>query len=201
MSLPFENIDDTEEIANEDAAAEGTPPPNNRIFIIIAAALGGIIVLALLCVAIYAMVWQPRQKSNQIAQQNTATAQAMLLAQSVSETEAADLAEKAAKTAKVTPSPLAPTATPTRAAATTAPTSTPVVGRAVTSTESAAVTPNLTATVSELMTQAALSQKTASPTSSGLPNTGFADDIGLPGLLGLAVVLVVVIFLARRLRS
>ncbi len=200
MSLPFENIDDTEEIANEDAAAEGTPPPNNRIFIIIAAALGGIIVLALLCVAIYALVWQPRQKSNQIAQQNTATAQAMLLAQSVSETEAADLAEKAAKTAKVTPSQ-APTATPTRAPATTAPTSTPVVGRAVTSTESAAVTPNLTATVSELMTQAALSQKTASPTSSGLPNTGFADDIGLPGLLGLAVVLVVVIFLARRLRS
>jgi LPXTG-motif cell wall-anchored protein len=33
-----------------------------------------------------------------------------------------------------------------------------------------------------------------------IPKTGFADEVGLPGLLGLAALLVVVIFLARRAR-
>jgi hypothetical protein len=38
-------------------------------------------------------------------------------------------------------------------------------------------------------------------TSTALPNTGFADDIGAPGLLLMAVGLVAVIFLVRRLRA
>ena len=64
MSLPFENIDDSEEIAREDAAEENSPQPNNRIFIIIAAVLGGIILLALLCFAVYALLLQPRQRQH-----------------------------------------------------------------------------------------------------------------------------------------
>jgi hypothetical protein len=44
---------------------------------------------------------------------------------------------------------------------------------------------------------AALTQ--AAPTA--LPTTGFADEVGMPGLLALAVVFVVVIFLVRRLRA
>jgi LPXTG-motif cell wall-anchored protein len=45
------------------------------------------------------------------------------------------------------------------------------------------------------------------PTSTALllgtqvPQTGFADEVGLPGLLGLTVVLVAIIFLARRMRQ
>jgi LPXTG-motif cell wall-anchored protein len=38
-------------------------------------------------------------------------------------------------------------------------------------------------------------------TSTALPTTGFADEVGIPGLLGMAVLLIAVIFLARRLRS
>jgi len=38
-------------------------------------------------------------------------------------------------------------------------------------------------------------------TSTALPNTGFADEVGLPGLFGLALGLILIIFLARRLRS
>jgi hypothetical protein len=42
---------------------------------------------------------------------------------------------------------------------------------------------------------------TPQATSTALPSTGFADDVGLPGMLGLAAVLIVVIFLARRART
>jgi LPXTG-motif cell wall-anchored protein len=48
------------------------------------------------------------------------------------------------------------------------------------------------------LTDAAEGQQTA--TATGLPDTGFADDVGIPGLLGLALVLIVVVFLARRFR-
>jgi len=37
-------------------------------------------------------------------------------------------------------------------------------------------------------------------TATALPQTGFADEVGLPGLLGLALALVVVVFATRRIR-
>jgi LPXTG-motif cell wall-anchored protein len=55
--------------------------------------------------------------------------------------------------------------------------------------------------VAALITQGAAAAKTPVVTSTALPQTGFAEDVGLPGLLGVAVVLVVVIFLTRRLRT
>jgi LPXTG-motif cell wall-anchored protein len=58
-----------------------------------------------------------------------------------------------------------------------------------------------TATVSALLTQAASTATTRTPTVTALPVTGFAEDVGVPGLVGLALVLIVVIFLARRLRT
>jgi LPXTG-motif cell wall-anchored protein len=59
-----------------------------------------------------------------------------------------------------------------------------------------------TATVSALLTQAANAQKTttARATSTALPTTGFADQVGLPGLFGATIALLAVVFLARRLR-
>jgi hypothetical protein len=59
-----------------------------------------------------------------------------------------------------------------------------------------------TATVAVLMTQAAAARMTATymGTAGILPKTGFADEVGLPGLVSLSLVLVVVIFLVRRLR-
>jgi hypothetical protein len=47
--------------------------------------------------------------------------------------------------------------------------------------------------------QAALATTQAAATE--LPGTGFADDVGIPGLLALAAIFVVVIFLVRRLRT
>jgi hypothetical protein len=37
-------------------------------------------------------------------------------------------------------------------------------------------------------------------TASGMPASGFAEDVGLPGLFGMAIGLVLVIVLVRRLR-
>jgi cytoskeletal protein RodZ len=41
---------------------------------------------------------------------------------------------------------------------------------------------------------------TATPTPTALPSTGFADDIGLPGLISLGFILVIIAFVARRIR-
>jgi cytoskeletal protein RodZ len=84
----------------------------------------------------------------------------------------------------------------------------PTQTQAKTQTPAASKTPTLgeadprTATVAVLMTQAAAAKMTATyqGTAGILPNTGFADEVGLPGLVSLSLVLVVVIFLVRRLR-
>jgi len=69
----------------------------------------------------------------------------------------------------------------------------------------AALTPDpVTQTVAALYTQAALNELTVMPTTTALgdvPKTGFADEVGLPGLFILGIVLVVIILLSRRLRS
>jgi LPXTG-motif cell wall-anchored protein len=59
------------------------------------------------------------------------------------------------------------------------------------------------ATVSALQTQMAAQGGAGTPeaTSTALPKTGFADEYGIPGLLGLAVILIAVIFLSRKLRT
>jgi LPXTG-motif cell wall-anchored protein len=62
-----------------------------------------------------------------------------------------------------------------------------------------------TATVAALLTQAAQGYGAGTLVAAGsptaLPTTGFADEVGLPGLLGVAVLMIGVIFLARRLRT
>jgi len=91
-----------------------------------------------------------------------------------------------------------PTITNTPAPVTPTPSNTPVV--APTDTPGAGPTQDpRTATVSALLTQQASTQ-TSAPTPT-MPDTGFADDFGIPGMLALAAALVVVIFLARRLRT
>ena len=166
---------------------EGVPPPEdsgNRTFFIVAGIIGGIMLLALVCLALYALVLAPRQRSQQAAQVATVNAQ---------NTQVAMAAEQTAQAGKWTATP---TVTPVMPTATT--TSTPVI---VTPTQGGAPTVDRTATVAALLTEAAAGKLTASPTASGLPDTGFGEDVGLPMLVGLAFVLIVIIFLARRLRA
>lgn len=189
MTTPFDNVDDNENepFANEEPPEEQPGGANNRTFLTVVAILGGIMLLTLICIGVYAVWLGPRNEAARQTQAADAIMQATALAFSVQETERA---------LKATPTRL-PSSTPTQA-----PTNTPVIAMAATSTR----TPlrgeqNLTQTVEALLTQGAAAAKTPVVTSTALPKTGFAEDVGLPGLLGVAVVLVVVIFLTRRLRT
>ena len=57
----------------------------------------------------------------------------------------------------------------------------------------------VTATVGAALTQAANAELTNIPTSTALPKTGIGDEFGAPGLVIAGMMLIAVIFLARRL--
>lgn len=172
----------------------GTPPPeesSNRTFIIVAGSLGAIMLLTLICLALYAFVLAPRnrdQRATQVAEINTQN------------TQIAEAAEKTAQAARFTNTP-EPTAIPTTTPSPSPTASPTLVVAAPTEVAATATTDPRTATVAALLTQAAEAQQTITPTASGLPQTGFAEDVGVPGLVGLSLALIVVIFLARRLRT
>lgn len=189
--MTFENTDTEFEAGPEEAG----PPPeesSNRPFLIVAGILGGIMLLSLLCIVAFAlarpMITGGNNRQTQAAEINL---QNTSVAQGVSMTAVA-----LQWTATASPTPF-PTATDTPA-----PTNTLVVAQQVTNTPLPTTDPR-TATVAALLTQAAQAQvtQTVAPTPTGLPTTGFADDVGAPGLLAMAVLLVGVIFLSRRLRT
>jgi LPXTG-motif cell wall-anchored protein len=197
----FEEFDDVDNGLDNDLDAgsdfgdmeydldEDSPPEEsgNRTFIIVAGVLGAITVLALVCIAAYAFVVLPRQRALRQEQDAAAIAQQTQVALGLAQTQAA---RNIKPTATVTPIP--PTSTPTSSP-------TPVV--ALPTNTAAALGDPRTATVSALLTQAAAVTRTAMPTSTALPSTGFVEDVGIPGLLGMAALLIAVIFLARRLRT
>jgi hypothetical protein len=172
----------------EPSVEEAGPPPaepSNRAFVIVAGILGAILLLSLICVAAYAFLILPINKRAQATSNAAAIARATDVAMSMQQTALA----------------LAWTSTPTQVKATKTPvlTNTAVVAMATTPEPSA---DSRTATIAALLTQQASAQKTVVPTTTAaLPTGGFADQYGIPGLVGLAVILVAVIILARRLRT
>jgi hypothetical protein len=190
----FDNLD-FEDISSEETIS--TSRGSNRTFLIVAGILGGILLIALLAIAAYAVLYLPSRETGdqtQVAEINaTNTAVA----------EEAQLTA-IAKQITVTPTFTAtspPTETPTM---TPSSTSTPVLAPTNTPEPVDEGTPGpATETVSALLTQQAGGggDATPIPTSTALPDTGFADDFGVPGLLLVAGVLMVIIILSRRLRA
>jgi hypothetical protein len=167
---------------------EETPPEesSNRTFLIAAGILGGIVLLSIACLAVYALVILPQQKAAQTGEQNIQATQNAQINEALTATGVAfDLSQ-----------------TP-QATETLLPTDTPVVAQpTATNTLEFTLTPDpATATVAAGLTQLAASTATIVVTSTALPTSGFADEVGLPGLVIAAIALVVVIFLARRLRA
>jgi len=211
---------------------------SNRTFLIVAGVLGGIMVLAIACLALYALVLAPRQRSTQatqVAQINAQNTQVHMAAEQTA------LAAKWTATPSATPTAASPfeyTVQPgdtldsiarrfgvdlavLRALNNMAIDAQPQVGKVIiipnpglsldditpvptpvlAQPTAASPTIDRTGTVAALLTEAAAGKLTITPTASGLPDTGFADNVGVPGLFGLALVLLAVIFLARRLRT
>ncbi len=168
-------------------APQEQPPEesSNRTFLIAAGVLGGLILLTLVCAAVYMFVLVPQQRRAQQNQQFAAQTQQALVSIGLTGTAQTFALQQ---TAQATPPP---TETPL-------PSPTPLIA-----TPSETPTPQpdpLTATVAAALTQAAQAQLTVIPTSTALPNTGLADEMGFPGLIAIALVLIAVIFLVRRLR-
>jgi LPXTG-motif cell wall-anchored protein len=189
--MTFENMDTEFEPGTEEAG----PPPeesSNRPFLIVASILGGIMLLSLLCIVAFALA---RPMITGGANRQTQAAEINL--QNTSVAHGVSLTAVALQWTATSPPTLPPTVTETPA-----PTHTLVVAQAATNTPSPTTDPR-TATVAALLTQAAQAQTTpeAAATPTQLPTTGFADDVGAPGLLGMAVLLIGIIFLSRRLRT
>jgi hypothetical protein len=168
---------------------EETPPEesSNRTFLIAAGILGGIVLLSLCAVVGYWFVIRPQQlAAQQTGEQNAQATQNAQINEALTATGVAfDLSQT-------------PQASPTLA-----PTNTLVVAQpTATNTLQFTLTPDpATATVAAGLTRVAASTATIILTSTALPVSGFADEFGLPGLVVAAMVLVAVIFLARRLRA
>jgi len=165
-----------------------TAPPeesSNRTFLIAAGILGGIVLLSIACLAAYALFWLPGIKAADTAANDAqATTNAQIQGALTSTMQAQ----------------LLPTAT-----LTFTPVSTNVVAQA-TATSQAFITNTpdpATATIAVALTQAQAAQLTVvvQPTASAVPGTGIADEYGLPGLIAMGLALMIVILLARRLRS
>jgi hypothetical protein len=202
--------DDLDNLDNEQAAeerAEEAQSGNNRNFLLAIGIIGGIFVLMTIALVVFALLVLPRQR-----QAREAT-NAVILTQNVGTavfaTEQAQLAAQL-----LTPSPTL-TATITQVPPTATNTSVVVVATntsTITATGAPSELDARTATVAALLTQAAAGKTgtvvgtvgagagTVIATSTGLPQSGFADDVGLPGLLALAAGLMIIIVLARRLR-
>lgn len=200
--MSFENL----ELNDEIDSGEPTPPEesNNRTFLIIAGALGFIALLALVCIAVYALVLLPRTRSAANNQRATLDAQNTAVADIINRTSTA--AEQQAMIAAYTKTPTN-TLVPPTFTATSSPT--PVLAIPTTAVIPPTDTPNaqtataiaLFATLDANATSLAATFTARPSQATSIPDTGFADDIGLPVMLGMAVLLVAVIFIARRLRT
>ena len=168
---------------------EETPPEesSNRTFLIAAGILGGIVLLSLACLAVYALVIVPqRQAAQQSVEDNALATQNAQVNEALTATGVAfDLSQTPQATATLFPTNTLVVAQPT-----------------ATNTLEFTLTPDpATLTVAAGFTQLAVSTSTVIPTTTALPTSGFADEFGFPGLVIAAMVLVAVIFLARRLRA
>ena len=178
-------LDDSDLQFPEQTPAPAPRPSGNRGFLLVAGILGAILLLALLGIAVYTLFILPGRGPVISPAQQTQTSVALALQVTLPPTITAT-------TAATT------TRTPTR---TNTPSSTP-----------ATIDP-ATATVNALLTSAAQAQtQAATPTgptatsgptatASSLPQSGFAEDAGVPGLLALSAILILIIFAARRARA
>lgn len=209
--MAFTDMNDVEQELGEEKPPERN---GNRNFMIIAGILGGIMVLALLCIGGLALFqYLPGQNAARSANA-TNEAQATAIALAASQTASVPLATPTKQPTVAPTNTKVPTNTPVIVLG---PTNTPTVDVAVATlnalrTQRALASPTSVLRTAQPTTEAtslptsqattqATSQATSRPTATALPQTGIAEEMGTPGLITAAFVLVVIIFLMRRLRT
>lgn len=162
----------------------GSPLPEegpSRTFTVAVSVVGALLVLSIVCLAVYMLVIVPRQ---QAAREARPTEDVLEMTQAALDlTEAAEVEPTATSTPVV--AAIDPTATNTPTVV-VAPTNTPTLGT---------FTPTSAA---QIAAQVDTATPTPSPTS--LPSTGLADQVGVQGLVLVGLALIAVIILARQLR-
>ncbi|MDH5605600.1 MAG: hypothetical protein OEY93_01820 [Anaerolineae bacterium] len=186
---------------------EGGEPGTNRNFMMIAGGLGVVLLISMICIAVYSFVIRPGQEPAVDPAAATMQAQQTELSQSLTETAQAIVQVLPSET-------LAPSATVevldgtgTATVDPSAQVTEPIVatqepdGGATVNPATATVYAVLTK-VAVARTQAAETLLTTTPTftPTALPNTGFLDDYGPIGLFMMAAMMILVIFMSRRLR-
>ena len=163
---------------------DANPPEEsgNRTFQLLAGGLGLLVLLGLLCIGGYLFFRNSSNNQTQLTALLQVTQQQATIQAGVTQTVVAQALTQTAAVTNTVP-----------------PTNTPVIAQP-TVTPTATSNP-ATATVGAAFTQIAVSTQTIIPTSTALPKTGIAEDLGAPGLILIAIVFVVVIFLVRRLRA
>jgi hypothetical protein len=190
--MSFDNLD-TDDVSSDIEEEGGTPEEaSNRTFLIVAGVFGAIVVLSLICLVLF-VVFKVLPDRNNKSKEATQSAQRNIdIMKGVTQTAIAR-SWTATPTQTYTPVPVTPT---------TKATATPVIKPSSTPTSpNAATLEYLYKMATETKAALGKASPTVTPKSTSLGTTGFADQVGAPALLGLAAVLIVVIFLARRLRT
>ncbi len=214
--MAFSDMNDVEQELGEEKPPERN---GNRTFLIIAGALGGIMVLALLCIAALALFrYLPSQQAAQHASE-TKAAEDTAVAISANLTAAVPTATATRKPTSTPTNTLVPTTTPviviiatktatidaaaaTRNAALTQAAQQPLVTITPAGTVTvAAASPTATRTATVATPVKTFTAVPTGPTATALPTTGIGDELGSPGLIVAAVVLMAIIFLLRKLRT
>ncbi|KAA3642780.1 MAG: hypothetical protein DWQ07_19840 [Chloroflexi bacterium] len=178
---------------------DDSPPEesSNRTFLLAAGGIGILIILTL-CIAIYAIFIAPGGDDNQSANETTfANNTAVALIGTQTAEAAAQATATPTNTMDITATDVPATDTPDAPV-----TQDPGAGGPTADPRTATVQALLTqASVAQTQAAAAILTVTVTPTASALPDAGFIDDVGAPGLLAMATLLVVVIFVTRRVRT
>lgn len=186
MSFDDSNFDNGEEAPLPEESN------NNRTFLVAVGILGGIILISIAClVGVYLFGSRGRNTTQQASDAANVTLTAQAANSFIVSALTATFEASILPTTTSTPQP---TAVVNVASATS--TIDPSVNALSAGTPAGA-----TATVGAALTLAAAAQLTIVPTTTALPNTGFVDDLGVPGLVVMALAFVIVILLARRLRT
>jgi hypothetical protein len=184
------------------------PPPeesNNRTFLIVGGIFAALIFLTLVCGAVYALWYLPRNNATQKATQAAIQANNAQVVMQMTSTAQAALWTPTSQPTNIPLNTPVPTVAPlnTQTAVIANPTATdtpaPTTDPATLIAMQTQLAQQMTATAGGPSMGAMVG--TGTPGAAAMPRTGFFDQVGLPGLIVLTLALIVVIFLSRRLRN